>query len=55
MADQFDELVALPVRDQGIQGQMHLNAPDVAVFHRLGEGLGSKVFRALAGIKHSAA
>ena len=33
---------------------MHLHAPDMAVFHRLSQSLGCKVFRALAGIKHAA-
>ena len=51
MADQLRRLLHLPVGDKGVQGQMHLHAPDVAVFHRVHQGLGGKVFRALAGVQ----
>ena len=41
----------LPVRDQDIQRQMDLHAPDVAVGHRLLQLFQGKVFRAPAGVE----
>ena len=34
---------------------MHRNTPDMAVFHRVHQGLGCEIFGALAGIELSAA
>ena len=51
MTDQLRRLLHLPVGDQGVQGQMDLHAPDMAVFHRVHQGLGGKVFRALTGVQ----
>ena len=55
VADQFNEIFGLPVGNQGIQGQMHRNAPDMAVFDCLGQGLGGEILCALARVKHTAA
>ena len=55
MADQITEFFGFPVGNQGIQGQMHLNTPDVAVLDRLRQGLGGEILGALAGIKGAAA
>ena len=51
VADQLRGLLHFPVGHQGVQGQMHLHAPNVAVFHRVHKGLGGKILRALAGVQ----
>ena len=51
VADGLRRFLHFPVGNQGVQGQMHLNAPNVAVFHRLHQGLGGKVLRALPGVE----
>ena len=55
LADQLRSSIHLPVGDQGVEGQMHLHAPDMAVFHRLVKGGDRKILRALARIKAAAA
>ena len=55
VADQLGKLGHFPVRDQGIQGKVNLHAPDVAVLHRLGQGLRCKILCALPRVKHAAA
>ena len=55
MADQITEFFGFPVGNQGIQSQMHLNTPDMAVLDCLRQGLGGKILGALAGIEGAAA
>ena len=55
MTNQTAELFSLPVGNQGIQGQVDGNAPDVAVFHGLHQGLGGEVLGTLTGIEGSTA
>ena len=45
----------LPVRGEGVQGQIHFYAADVAVVHRLGQLFGGEVLRAAAGVEFAAA
>ena len=54
LADQVAAIIHLPVGNQGIQGQMHLNTTDMAVFHRLGKGLYGKILRTLSCVKAAA-
>ena len=51
MADQLAQLLGLPVGHQGVQGQMHRNATDVAILDGIHQGLGGKILRALSCIK----
>ncbi len=55
LGDELGHALALPVGDQGVQGQMDRHPTDVAVFHRLGQGLDGKILGALAGIEAAAA
>ena len=55
MADQLRHLLHLPVCHQGVDSQVYLHTPDMAVFDCLHQGLGGKVLCALAGVKAAAA
>ena len=55
VADQLRRLRHLPVGDEGIEGQVNLHAPDMAVFNGLHQRLGSKVFCALPRVECTAA
>ena len=55
LTDQVGGGIHLPVGDQGVEGQMHLDTPDVTVFHRLVEGGNRKILRALPRVKAAAA
>ena len=55
IADQLRRLGHLPVGDEGVEGQVHLHAPDMAVFNGIHQRLGSKVFRALPRVERAAA
>ena len=55
VADQLAKLGHFPVRDQGIEGKVHSDTPDMAVFHRLHQRLGGEVLRALAGVEATTA
>ena len=51
VADQLRRFLHLPVGNQGVQGQMNLHTPDVAVFYRIHQGLRGEVFCALTGVQ----
>ncbi len=51
MADQRGDFPGLPIGNQGIEGQMHRDATDMAVLDGFGEHLGCEILGALAGIK----
>ena len=51
MADGLCHVAHFPIRNQGIDGQMHLHPPDVAILHCLHQGLGGEILGALAGVK----
>ena len=55
IANQLRRLGHLPVGDQGIEGQVNLHAPDMAVFNGLHQRLGSEVFCALPRVECAAA
>ena len=52
-ANQLGHGLEFPVRDQGVQRQVHGDTPDVAVFQRLAQGFQCEVLCALAGVKGS--
>ena len=45
----------LPIRDKGIQSQMHLDAAHMTIAHGVGQLLWAEILRALSGIKGAAA
>ena len=49
--DQLPDRLNFPVRHQGVQGQMDLHPPHVAIAQSLLQGVNGKVFGALAGVK----
>ena len=51
IADGLRHFFHFPVGNQGIQGQMHLHATDVAVLNGIHQRLGGKILRALPCIK----
>ena len=51
VADELRRLLHFPVGDQGVQSQVHIHAPDVAVFHRIHQSLGGEILGALAGVQ----
>ena len=55
LTDQGDHIGHFPVGNQGIQGQMHRNTPDMAVLDRLRQSLRGEVFGTLPGIEGAAA
>ena len=52
-ADEIPHLLQLPVRHQGIQGQVDLHPPDMAVPQGLCQGIHRKILCALPGVKSS--
>ena len=50
-SDQVGNSFEFPVSDQGVQGQMHIHTPNMAVFQCFSQRLQGKVFCALAGVK----
>ena len=50
-ADQIAQLLHLPVGNQGVEGQVNLNPPDVAVLEGFTQGFQSEVLCALPGVE----
>ena len=51
--DQVAQLLHLFVRNQGIEGQVYLHPPDMAIFQGFGQSLQGKVLGALPGVELS--